>query len=139
MKLSRFVHTLKTHADFGQAFVFEYFVPHEEESDKEKPEGPRILYFDLETQKTAHGLQAVEWFRQGKMEKLTEYCRHDVEATRDLFQDGLQNGHVIYRKKGVDAASGCWWTGTWNGCSNKNPMMPNNNLKSWEIIGNESL
>ena len=53
--------------------------------------------------KTAHGLQAVEWFRQGEMEKLTEYCRHDVAATRDLFQYGLQNGHVIYRKKGVDA------------------------------------
>ena len=53
--------------------------------------------------KTAHGLQAVEWFRQGEMEKLTEYCRHDVAATRDLFQYGLQNGHLIYRKKGVDA------------------------------------
>ena len=53
--------------------------------------------------KTAHGLQAVEWFRQGEMDKLTQYCRHDVEATRDLFQYGLQNGHVIYRKKGVDA------------------------------------
>ncbi len=53
--------------------------------------------------KTAHGLQAVEWFRQGEMEKLTQYCQHDVEATRDLFQYGLQNDHVIYRKKGVDA------------------------------------
>ncbi len=53
--------------------------------------------------KTAHGLQAVEWFRQGEMEKLTEYCRHDVKATRDLFQYGVQKGHLIYRKKGVDA------------------------------------
>ncbi len=53
--------------------------------------------------KTAHGLQAVEWFHQGEMEKLTEYCRHDVEATRDLFEFGLQNGHLLYRKKGVDA------------------------------------
>jgi DEAD/DEAH box helicase domain-containing protein len=53
--------------------------------------------------KTAHGLQAVEWFRQGEMEKLTEYCRHDVAATRDLFQYGLEKGHLVYRKKGVDA------------------------------------
>jgi len=53
--------------------------------------------------KTAHGLQAVEWFRQGEMEKLTEYCRQDVAATRDLFQYGLDNGHVVYKKKGVDA------------------------------------
>ncbi len=53
--------------------------------------------------KTAHGLQAVEWFRQGEMEKLTEYCRDDVKATRDLFQYGLQNGHIVYKKKGVDS------------------------------------
>ena len=52
--------------------------------------------------KTAHGLQAVEWFRQGEMEKLTEYCRHDVAATRDLFQYGLEKGHLVYRKKEVD-------------------------------------
>ncbi|MDQ1334343.1 MAG: box helicase protein [Thermodesulfobacteriota bacterium] len=52
--------------------------------------------------KTADGLQAVEWFRQGEMEKLTDYCRHDVAATRDLFLYGLENGHLIYRKKGDD-------------------------------------
>ena len=50
--------------------------------------------------KTADGLQAVEWFRQGEMERLTDYCRHDVAATRDLFLYGLKNGHLIYRKKG---------------------------------------
>jgi len=52
--------------------------------------------------KTADGLQAVEWFRQGEMKKLTEYCCHDVAATRDLFLYGLENGHLIYRKKGDD-------------------------------------
>lgn len=49
--------------------------------------------------KTADGLQAVEWFRQGKMEKVTEYCTRDVEVTRDLFQFGLKNRHLIYREK----------------------------------------
>ena len=39
----------------------------------------------------------------GEMEKLTEYCRHDVEATRDLFQYGLEHGHIVYKKKGVDS------------------------------------
>jgi len=56
----------------------------------------------LNTGKTADGLQAVEWFRQGEMKKLTEYCRHDVATTKDLFLYGLKNGHIIYRKKGVD-------------------------------------
>jgi len=49
--------------------------------------------------KTAHGLQAVEWFRKGEMEKLVAYCRSDVAITRDLFQFGLENGHLIYREK----------------------------------------
>jgi DEAD/DEAH box helicase domain-containing protein len=49
--------------------------------------------------KSADGLQAVEWFRQGEMEKLTEYCKQDVAATRDLFLHGVNNGHLIYRTK----------------------------------------
>ncbi|MCP4669535.1 MAG: DUF1998 domain-containing protein, partial [Deltaproteobacteria bacterium] len=49
--------------------------------------------------KTAHGLQAVEWFRRGEMEKLMAYCRHDVLVTRDLFQYGLEKGRLIYREK----------------------------------------
>ena len=49
--------------------------------------------------KTADGLQALEWFRQGEMKKLTDYCRQDVAVTRDLFQYGLEKGHLIYRSK----------------------------------------
>ena len=53
----------------------------------------------LGTGKSADGIQAVEWFRQGEMEKLTSYCKQDVAATRDLFLYGLKNGHLIYRTK----------------------------------------
>ena len=53
--------------------------------------------------KTADGLQAVEWFRKGEMDKLIDYCRQDVATTRDLFQFGLKNGHLIYRTKKDDA------------------------------------
>jgi DEAD/DEAH box helicase domain-containing protein len=53
----------------------------------------------LNHQKTAHGLQAVEWFRRGEMEKLTDYCRNDVAITKGLFYYGLEKNHLIYRKK----------------------------------------
>jgi DEAD/DEAH box helicase domain-containing protein len=56
----------------------------------------------LNKKKSGDGLQALEWFKRGEMEKLTEYCRHDVEITRDLFEYGLKNGHLIYRAKQVD-------------------------------------
>jgi DEAD/DEAH box helicase domain-containing protein len=56
----------------------------------------------LGAQKTADGLQALEWFKQGEMAKLTDYCRHDVAITRDLFEYGLEKGHLIYRTKQED-------------------------------------
>ena len=56
----------------------------------------------LNRRKSGDGLQALEWFKQGEMEKLTDYCRMDVELTRDLFLYGLDNGHLIYRTKQDD-------------------------------------
>jgi DEAD/DEAH box helicase domain-containing protein len=49
--------------------------------------------------KTADGLQAVKWFREGNMEKLIDYCRNDVAVTKDLFFFGLEKGHLVYREK----------------------------------------
>jgi len=49
--------------------------------------------------KSADGLKAVEWFRQGDMESIIKYCRQDVAATRDLFYYGLEKGHLMYRSK----------------------------------------
>jgi DEAD/DEAH box helicase domain-containing protein len=49
--------------------------------------------------KSADGLQAVAWFNQGEMQKLTDYCRQDVIVTRDLFLFGLEHGYLIYRSK----------------------------------------
>lgn len=56
----------------------------------------------LNQKKSGDGLQALEWFKKGEMEKLTDYCRHDVEITRDLFEYGLKNGYLIYRSKPAD-------------------------------------
>lgn len=53
----------------------------------------------LKRGKTADGIQAVDWFRAGDMERLTAYCREDVAVTRDLFRFGLENGHLVYRLK----------------------------------------
>lgn len=49
--------------------------------------------------KSADGLQALEWFKAGEMEKLTEYCKQDVILTRDLFLEGIEKGYIVYRNK----------------------------------------
>ncbi|MGE0616165.1 MAG: ribonuclease H-like domain-containing protein [Bacteriovoracia bacterium] len=48
----------------------------------------------LGTGKSADGLQAIEWWKAGQVEKIIEYCLQDVKVTRDIFQYGRQNGFV---------------------------------------------
>lgn len=39
--------------------------------------------------KSAEGLMAIEWFKQGKFKELAEYCARDVEVTHRIFRNGL--------------------------------------------------
>ncbi len=54
----------------------------------------------LNTPKSADGLQALQWFKEGRMDLIETYCQKDVEVTRDLFQYGLDNGYLIFDRKG---------------------------------------
>ena len=49
--------------------------------------------------KSADGLQAVRWFRQGQVDKVMDYCRRDVEVTWKVYDFGKQNGYVQYRDR----------------------------------------
>nr|HID14754.1 helicase [Anaerolineae bacterium] len=49
--------------------------------------------------KSADGLQAVRWFRQGQLDKVIAYCRHDVEVTWRIYRFGRRNGYVQYRDR----------------------------------------
>ncbi len=40
----------------------------------------------LGTAKSGHGLQAVEWYKQGEIEKIKTYCLDDVRITRDIYE-----------------------------------------------------
>lgn len=46
--------------------------------------------------KIAHGLDAVRFFREGKLDKLKEYCDMDVKLTRDLYEFIKENGYCFY-------------------------------------------
>jgi len=45
--------------------------------------------------KSGHGLQAIEFYRQGKITELLQYCQDDVQLTKELFDFGVNNGHVF--------------------------------------------
>jgi len=46
--------------------------------------------------KSADGLQAIRWWRQGKMQELFDYCQQDVEVTRQLYEFGKGNKYLHY-------------------------------------------
>lgn len=50
----------------------------------------------LGSTKTADGLQSVQWFREGELEKVAEYCKSDVDITRRVHEFGREHGFVYY-------------------------------------------
>lgn len=50
----------------------------------------------LGTKKSADGLMAVEYFKQGRMDELKKYCLDDVRITRDLYAHGLEHGQIKF-------------------------------------------
>jgi DEAD/DEAH box helicase domain-containing protein len=50
----------------------------------------------LKAGKSADGLQSLKWWKEGRVDLVEEYCRRDVEVTRDLYQFGATNGYVLY-------------------------------------------
>jgi len=53
----------------------------------------------LGVKKTANGLQALQWYKEGRMEEIISYCRQDVKITRDIFLFGLENRFLLFKNK----------------------------------------
>ena len=50
--------------------------------------------------KSSDGLQAVEWWRQGEVEKVKQYCIDDVRITKEIFDYALKNEELQYSDLG---------------------------------------
>jgi DEAD/DEAH box helicase domain-containing protein len=50
--------------------------------------------------KSGNGLQAIEFFRRGEIDKLRAYCLDDVKVTREVYEYGLKNKHVRFPDRG---------------------------------------
>jgi len=53
--------------------------------------------FGLE--KTAEGMQAIRWFREGRLLEIAEYCCYDVKLTRLVHEYGAQHRQLHYRNR----------------------------------------
>ena len=54
---------------------------------------------NLKKGKIADGLQSLQWFKEGKIDEIIEYCKHDVEITKELFDLMIVKKHLLYNTK----------------------------------------
>lgn len=85
--------------------------------DIRKSFGRRIRLDDVAkatigTKKNADGLQAVRWWREGKIDQIIKYCEQDVRVTKDVFNYIRTNGHVKIkdgtRKREIPIDTSTW-------------------------------
>lgn len=72
--------------------------------------------------KIGDGLKAQDWWREGKKDKVAEYCIEDVRITRELYDYALANGILKYKDL-RDIRDVKIDTSLWNGSSSLMPAM----------------
>lgn len=53
----------------------------------------------LGVEKSGDGLEALAWFKEGKIEEVKKYCLDDVKITRDVYEYGKTCGHVLFESR----------------------------------------
>lgn len=59
----------------------------------------RLAEQTLGTNKSADGLQALAWYKEGRIDLIQHYCKKDVEITRDILFYGLEQGFLLFANK----------------------------------------
>lgn len=66
----------------------------------------------LGAKKSAHGLQAIKWWREGDIESIKKYCKQDVKITKNLFEFAREHKKVIFkdgsRKRDIPLDTSAW-------------------------------
>lgn len=64
-----------------------------------RPKLDNVAAGTLGRNKISHGIQAVEWWKQGKFEEVKKYCEEDVIITKDIFEYILKNKSIKIKDK----------------------------------------
>jgi len=56
-----------------------------------------LVEVNLNQTKLGNGLESIVWVKKGRFDLVEEYCRKDVELTRDLFYLGLKNHFIRFK------------------------------------------
>ncbi|NKE71119.1 helicase [Nitrospiraceae bacterium HYJII51-Mn-bac16s-1-B09] len=69
-----------------------------------RPKLDSLAAATLKAGKTADGLKAIRWYREGNFASIALYCKEDVRITRDLHLYGCRNGFIYYTNRSNQAA-----------------------------------
>ena len=63
----------------------------------------------LQSGKSADGMQALAWYKDGRIDMIIEYCKQDVEVTRQLFEYALNKKELSYdSRSGIKTVALNW-------------------------------
>lgn len=54
----------------------------------------------LKTNKSGHGLEAVQWWKEGKEDLVRKYCLDDVRITKEVYDYARKNKKLLYKDFG---------------------------------------
>jgi len=58
-----------------------------------------VAHATFGVEKTSEGLQAIRWFREGRMLDIAEYCCFDVKLTKMVHEYGRGQGQIYFTNK----------------------------------------
>ena len=53
----------------------------------------------LNAKKSADGLISLQWYKEGKIDKIINYCKQDVQITRDLYLHVEEHGYIKFKSR----------------------------------------
>ncbi len=54
----------------------------------------------LGKRKSGNGLEAIEWWKKGDIEKIKKYCLDDVRITKEVYDYALENNKIVFKEGG---------------------------------------
>ncbi|MBX4198720.1 ribonuclease H-like domain-containing protein [Candidatus Parcubacteria bacterium] len=54
----------------------------------------------LGKKKIGHGLEAIQWWKNGEVDKVRDYCIDDVRITKALYDHAREHGKLVFKEGG---------------------------------------
>lgn len=60
----------------------------------------QIAEATLGIRKSGNGLEAIKWWKEGKYEKVKDYCKDDVKITKEIYDYARKEGKLLFKEAG---------------------------------------